>query len=667
MITIEKDTMKFSKLLPISFVLAIIIFSQFACAATSPASWPPTPDTGMGEQAKPTWTAVALSPDASPTPTPTMTPAVPPEPVLTPTPDYPSIALALQPVFSGQGVPEAAAYDPGGPGPHPVTLLSTSGAAYTQEIEGESIGGYQYTTIDNWNTHLPTGWSTASLSEVELVVVIGDEREYALESAQYVGGQNQSLTVTAYRFETDIELREAHTGKTLAVLPFSGSDPRPFPERWGKVTNRLEGSHFTYVLLEGWLCQAVTSQVCLAPLDPHLEQPVWSIYSAFSPDGQVLAAADSNINTVQLWGASDNSLLRTLEGHTGGVTSFAFSPDGQTLASGSYDSSVRLWQVSDGAILGILQGGSDWINRVAFSPDGQTLFSVSSPDGSITSERNLTTRLWRIADGTVLRTLEKQDYYTATPVYAPDGQTLAVVADSTAVQLWQTADGALLRTLEGGTKPVDILVFSPDGQILASSSFGEPTRLWQVSDGSLLRTLEEQADSVDSVAFSPDGQILITQQNYAYTVQFWRVSDGTLMATLKGETDLAGGTAFSPDGQVLLTWQYNTLQLWRVADGMLLVTLAGSETASVANAAFAPDGQTLVSVAVTSGGSDDETETTVQLWRVADGALLRTLISVKGDAAIRAAFSPDGQTLAIRNRHAVELWRLTGSPASLPE
>jgi WD40 repeat protein len=43
---------------------------------------------------------------------------------------------------------------------------------------------------------------------------------------------------------------------------------------------------------------------------------------------------------------ADGSLLRTLEGHTDGVTSVVFSPDGVTLSSGSEDGTVRLWGVA---------------------------------------------------------------------------------------------------------------------------------------------------------------------------------------------------------------------------------------------------------------------------------------------------------------------------------
>ena len=59
----------------------------------------------------------------------------------------------------------------------------------------------------------------------------------------------------------------------------------------------------------------------------------------------------------------------------------SFSPDGQTLASGSWEM-VRLWDVNTGKHLRTFTGHKDWVNSVSFSPDGQTLTSGSS-DGTV--------------------------------------------------------------------------------------------------------------------------------------------------------------------------------------------------------------------------------------------------------------------------------------------
>ena len=78
---------------------------------------------------------------------------------------------------------------------------------------------------------------------------------------------------------------------------------------------------------------------------------------------------------------------------------------------------LRLWRVSDGALLQTLGGHPDWVDSVAFSPDGQTLASGSGEE----------VRLWQVADGSLLRTLTLERYTGPlnTVVFSPDGRTLA--------------------------------------------------------------------------------------------------------------------------------------------------------------------------------------------------------------------------------------------------
>jgi hypothetical protein len=108
---------------------------------------------------------------------------------------------------------------------------------------------------------------------------------------------------------------------------------------------------------------------------------------ALSPDGKLLATAATSNQPIILWEATTGRQLRTLTGHSDGVTSLAFSANGRMLVSASRDVTISLWDVASGSPLQSLVGHSEPAVSIAISPDGATLAS-GSQDG--------TTRLWTI-------------------------------------------------------------------------------------------------------------------------------------------------------------------------------------------------------------------------------------------------------------------------------
>ena len=79
------------------------------------------------------------------------------------------------------------------------------------------------------------------------------------------------------------------------------------------------------------------------------------------------------------------------------MNAVALSGDGKTAVSGSDDKTLKVWDVATGKELRTLEGHGGWVNAVALSGDGRTAVSGSS---------DKTLKVWDVATGKELRTLE---------------------------------------------------------------------------------------------------------------------------------------------------------------------------------------------------------------------------------------------------------------------
>lgn len=245
-------------------------------------------------------------------------------------------------------------------------------------------------------------------------------------------------------------------------------------------------------------------------------------------------------------------LLHTLEGHQDRISSVAFDRKGETLASGSLDSTVKIWDVRSGNLLRTFQGHGA-MRAVAFDPQGETLASGSF---------DKTVELWEARSGKLLRALEGHETSILSLAFDPQGRILAAGSFGNSVKLWEARSGKLLRTLEGHESGVWSVAFDRQGETLASGSFDKTVKLWEVRSGKLLRTLEGGPRPVGSVAFDRKGKTLASG-HFDNTVKLWDVQSGTLLRTLEGHTADVEIIAFSSDGCLLASKSGDhTIRLW---------------------------------------------------------------------------------------------------------
>ena len=399
----------------------------------------------------------------------------------------------------------------------------------------------------------------------------------------------------------------------------------------GNIAHSPDGARLAVASSIGiWLYDAVTHQE-VALLTGHMDN-VLSV--AFSPDGQTLASG-SRDGTVRLWEVNTGTHKRTLIRHAEEVISVAFSPDGQTLASGDR-LFVQLWDVNTGTEKHAFRAHSYWVSSLAFSPDGQT--ASGGGDGMV--------QLWDVL-GTRKHAFQAHPSSVSSVAFSPDGQTLASGSRDGTVRLWEVSTGTHTYTLTGHTSAVKSVAFSLDGQTLASGSEDSTVRLWDVNTGTHKHTLTGHTSAVKSVAFSLDEQTLASGSEDG-AVQLWDVNTGTHKKTLTRDGDAIETMASSLGGETLASGSRDgTVQLWDVNTGTHKRTLT-RHTDAVTSVAFSPDGQTLAS---------SSWDGTVQLWDVSTGTHKGTLTG-HTDAVTSIAFSPDGQTLASSSWDGtVRLWK----------
>ena len=193
--------------------------------------------------------------------------------------------------------------------------------------------------------------------------------------------------------------------------------------------------------------------------------------------------------------------VRVLSGHHHSVR--AIAAHGDTLVSGSYDSTVRVWKISTGETVHQLRGHSQKVYSVVLDHERNRCIS-GSMDNMV--------KVWSLDTGSVLYNLEGHSSLVGL-LDLQQNRLVSAAADST-LRIWDPENGHCKSTLSAHTGA--ITCFQHDGQKVISGS-DRTLKMWNLKSGEFVKDLLKDLSGVWQVKFDERRCVAAVQRNnYTY-------------------------------------------------------------------------------------------------------------------------------------------------------
>ena len=321
----------------------------------------------------------------------------------------------------------------------------------------------------------------------------------------------------------------------------------------------------------------------------------------FSPDGKSIASGSWD-KTVRLTAvnATERNEVNTplVKAECYIANSIAVFPGERVIAAGCGDGRVHFFDSSNGESVGEpLIGHADYVNSISLSPDGTVLASASN---------DKTIRFWSVKTRKQLGNAISVDYVPHAIAFSPDGTMLAYEIFGTINLLDVNTRKPMREPMKGHKMHVTSIVFSRDGKRIISSSDDKTVRLWDLkSRRQIGDALIGHQRAINDVSISPDGKTLVSG-GWDNTVRLWDIGDGKQIRNHKDSHLFpVYAVAFSPNGNIIASGSVDgTICIWDVKSGTIVHAWDGGP--SVNDFAFINGGKRLV-VGTSSG---------IEIWNI---------------------------------------------------
>ncbi len=258
----------------------------------------------------------------------------------------------------------------------------------------------------------------------------------------------------------------------------------------------------------------------------------------------------------QLWDVNTGDKTKVF-GHSATVTAVAYSANGKLFATGTADSKILVFDAKESKVKKILSKEHTLdITSLAFNPVNDNIASASK-DG--------TAKIWDATTGGSLFTLKAHAKEVNAVVYSPDGKSIATASSDNTIKIWDSENGKLKSTLEADSKEVVSLTWSADGKFLASGGASGKVILWDMPAGT--KFVETNFKSkVNTVSISPDVQYLAAA-GVGKKISIWNINTKEITKEFEAHSSDVSGIAFSDDGKLLISVSKDkSLKLWDVTN-----------------------------------------------------------------------------------------------------